>query len=81
MAYFGENPKQAQPNSVFPVLQRFVTGFRVSGWGAGGQGGRGRSVFPVIIQVIYIQVATTPQVQANSAQTSHIDVWERDFNH
>ena len=28
--YFGENPKLCQPNSVFPVLQRFVVGFKVS---------------------------------------------------
>ena len=28
--YFGENPKQSQPNTVFSVLQRFVDGFRVS---------------------------------------------------
>ena len=28
--YFGENPKLCQPNSVFPVLQRFVAGFQVS---------------------------------------------------
>ena len=27
--YFGENPKLTQPNSVFPVLQRFVAGFQV----------------------------------------------------
>ena len=27
--YFGENPKLTQPNSVFPILQRFVTGFQV----------------------------------------------------
>ena len=27
--YFGENPKLCQPNSVFPVLQRFVAGFQV----------------------------------------------------
>ena len=27
--YFGENPKLCQPNSVFPVLQRFVDGFQV----------------------------------------------------
>ena len=25
--YFGENPKLAQPNSVFPTLQRFRTSF------------------------------------------------------
>ena len=30
MQYFGENPKQSQPNTVFSVLQRFVDGFRVS---------------------------------------------------
>ena len=28
--YFGENPKLSQPNSIFPVLQRFVEGFQVS---------------------------------------------------
>ena len=27
--YFGENPKQSQPNTIFPVLQRFVDAFRV----------------------------------------------------
>lgn len=27
--YFGENPKLTQPNSVFPVLQRFVASFQV----------------------------------------------------
>ena len=27
--YFGENAKLCQPNSVFPVLQRFVDGFQV----------------------------------------------------
>ena len=27
--YFGENAKSAQPNTVFPVLHRFVGGFRV----------------------------------------------------
>jgi hypothetical protein len=28
VGYFGENPKTAQPNAVFPVLLRFVTAFR-----------------------------------------------------
>lgn len=28
--FFGCNPKTTQPNSVFPVLDRFLEGFRVS---------------------------------------------------
>ncbi len=28
--YFGEKPKQCQPNTVFPVIFRFVNAFRVS---------------------------------------------------
>ena len=28
--YFGENPKLAQPNTVFPVLQRFITSLKVT---------------------------------------------------